>query len=94
IIEECKEKNILAEFMEEHESEVYRSMISILDEEYIQRGRDNLARREGREEGREEERERITALFTILLDEGKQELMAACIKDKDILEKTLQDYGL
>lgn len=90
IIEECKEKNILAEFMEEHESEVYRSMISILDEEYIQRGRDNLARREGREE----ERERITALFTILLDEGKQELMAACIKDKDILEKTFKDYGL
>ena len=88
--------------MEEHESEVYRSMISILDEEYIQRGRDNLARREGREEGRkegreegrEEERKRITALFTILLDEGKQELMAECVKDKDVLEKTFKDYDL
>lgn len=94
IIEECIENDILTDFLKENESEVHRSMISLFDEEYIQKARDNIAKREGREEGLKEGQERINQLYRILMSEGNHELLDRCIQDDDVLESTLKDYGL
>lgn len=99
ILRQCKEENILVEFLAAREKEVYDIMVTLFDQERVQAIHEyNVAkdaraeghhegRREGREEGRSEGREDgIRALISTLKDLGLDKELA--------IQKLVQKFQL
>lgn len=89
-INECVEKEILADVLRKNRAEV----MDVLLTTYNEKQHKKTLQREAKEEGREEGRSRINELNRRLLADGREEELKKAVLDEEYQKKLLKEYGL
>lgn len=89
-VNECIEKDILADILRQHRAEVMNLILTV----YNEKQHNKTLREEGRTEGREEGEKRLASLMQILLEEGRSEDAIRASKEKAYREKLYTEYRL
>ena len=94
----CKDRGVLAEYLNGQEKEVVDIMIMLFNQEYAVeqyvKADSRQVHEEGRKEGREEGENRLGSLITKLLADGRSDDIARAVSDGVCREKLYREFGI
>lgn len=89
-IEECIEKDKIADILEKNRAEVKNLLLTDFDEKKYRK----MLEEEAREEGKEEERRRLTELNKRLFQDQRLEDLRRSLEDEEYQMQLMREYGI